>query len=435
MTCAKHGKISIFQREVNGCSHNIRTLSGTVNFPLKKIMVHGFLILLLLFLSCGKNKKEEMGYSVEIKKVDNVIHIINPEFPKSKPREFILKEELSIGNDTDDNYIFGRIKKLGVDEKNNIYVLDIRRYCVKIFDKQGIYISSVSKKGEGPGEIALPIDLIVDDKNKMIHILDYKNMKIARYHFNGSFESDLKLKDGSPDHFFLVQKDFYLIDYDYMGDKRNLKHRIIKYSLDGKMISKSKEFFDSNLHGKEEGGLTIIFNSYFDPKLYFACDQKGYLYHGFSNKYEITVFDPALKKSMVFTKTNPEKFKVSQEEKESFLKGLKEKMKKKGATFNVDSVKFPEYHPLFRSIWLDDRDRILVNTRIANGKAFIDVFNREGVYQEKMIIYEPPYDTTLAWIFHRPIFKNGCIYSAVMNEEGMPLVKKYRLVEKELIEK
>ena len=84
---------------------------------------------------------------------------------------------------------------------------------------------------------------------------------------------------------------------------------------------------------------------------------------------------------------------------------------------------------------MDDKDHILICNHIKDAKAFIDVFNREGVYQEKMIINETPDDTTLAWIFHRPVFKNGCIYSAVMNEEGMPLVKKYRLVEKELIEK
>jgi hypothetical protein len=61
------------------------------------------------------------------------------------------------------------------------------------------------------------------------------------------------------------------------------------------------------------------------------------------------------------------------------------------------------------------------------------VFNREGVYEEKMIISEPPDDTTLAWIFHKPVFKNGFIYSVVLNKEGMLLVKKYRLVEKVLI--
>jgi hypothetical protein len=82
-----------------------------------------------------------------------------------------------------------------------------------------------------PGEIAGPIDLIVDDNNKMIHILDYKNMKIARYHFNGSFDSDLKIRDGSPDKFFLMQKYFYLVSYSFTGDKGNSKHRIIIYSL------------------------------------------------------------------------------------------------------------------------------------------------------------------------------------------------------------
>jgi hypothetical protein len=51
-----------------------------------------------------------------------------------------------------------------------------------------------------------------------------------------------------------------------------------------------------------------------------------------------------------------------------------------------------------------------------------------------MIINEPSDDTTLAWIFYKPVFKNGCIYCVVINEEGMILLKKYRLVEKKLNE-
>jgi hypothetical protein len=180
---------------------------------------------------------------------------------------------------------------------------------------------------------------------------------------------------------------------------------------------------------QEKGELVITIKPHFDPKVYFACDQEGYLYHGFSNKYEITVFDPALKKSRVVIKINPEKYKVSKEEIERFLRESKATLKRKGVTFNADSVKFPVYHPLFSNIWLDDRDSILVNTRITEDKAYIDVFNCEGVYEEKMIINGPLDDTTLAWVFYKPIFRNGCIYSTVMNEEGMLLVKKYRLVE------
>ena len=405
---------------------------GTGEFFMKNIMIPCILISLLIFSSCGKNKKKEMEYPVEIKRVDNVIHIINPETPQKKPRHFLLKEELSFGKDTDNNYIFGNVKKLGVDRQENIYVLDRSLYCVKIFDKQGNYIRSVSQKGEGPGEIAGPIDLVVDDKNKMIHILDNKNRKISRYHFNGSFDSDLRLRDGNPDNFFFSQNNFYLVDYFNADEMGNIKHRIIKYSFEGNWICQTKEFIGSFYQVQKKSDVSITFNTNFEPKVHFVCDQKGYLYHGFSNKYEITVFDQVLKKSRVVTKINPEKYKVSKGEIEGVLKGLKEKIKRKGMPFNTDSVKFPEYHPLFKNIWLDDYDRVLVNTRIKDDIAYIDVFNRKGVYEGKMIINETPDDTTMAWVLYKPIFKNGFIYSAVMNDEGIILVKKYRLIEKNL---
>jgi hypothetical protein len=176
--------------------------------------------------------------------------------------------------------------------------------------------------------------------------------------------------------------------------------------------------------------LITSFKTPFEPESYFACDKRGYLYYGFSDNYEITVFDPDLNKSRILTKSNPGKRKVSKEEIEDFLNALKEGARKRGLPFNPGLVKFPGYHPLFSNIWLDDRDRLLVNTLITEDKAYIDVFNREGVYEEKMIINAPA-DTTLAWVFHMPVFKNGCIYPVVMNEEGMLLVKKYRLIVKE----
>lgn len=397
---------------------------------MKYTVFFSFLLFCLVFLTCDKDKLRKNGYPVEIKKVDNVIHINNPEFPKNSPRDFLLKEELSIGNESDENYLFIKIKKLEVNE-GYIYVADSRRCSVKIFDKHGAFIRSIAGKGEGPGELKFILDIDVDEENKMIHILDYKNRKIARYHFNGSFDSDIKIRDGSPDQFFLIQNDSYLVDYSYTDDKGNPKHRIIKYSLDGTRISQSKEFFESKDQVQEKGGWITSFKTPFEARSYFACDQRGFLYYGFSDNYEIAVFDPALNKSRVLTKNNPEKRKVSKEEIKSVLDALKERTKKRGLPFNPGLVKFPDYHPLFSNIWLDDRDRLLVNTRITDDKAYIDVFNREGVYEEKMIINAPA-DTTLAWVFHKPVFKNGCIYSVVMNEEGMLLVKKYRLVEKDL---
>ncbi len=57
----------------------------------------------------------------------------------------------------------------------------------------------------------------------------------ALKYFNGSFDSDVKLRDGSPDQFFLMLNSFYLVAYSYTGDKGTLKHRIIKYSLEGNL--------------------------------------------------------------------------------------------------------------------------------------------------------------------------------------------------------
>jgi hypothetical protein len=385
----------------------------------------------MIYPSCIKNKREEIAYPVEIKNIDNVLYINNPSTSKKEPKEFLLDEELSIGNDTDDNYIFGKVRKIALDSQENIYVLDSRRYCVKIFDKKGVFRRSVSRKGEGPGEIARPIDLVVDDKNKIISILDSKNMKIARYNFDGAFDSDLKLRDGNPDEFFLFQNSFYVVDYSYIGKEGDIKHKLIKYSYTGRNICHIIDFYNSLYQGQKKGEVTITFDTPFDPKVHFACSPKGYLFRGFSNKFEISIYDADLKKIMVFTKNKPERVKISNFEKEKFIEGLNEKFKKKGAEINMHSVKFPEFHPIFKNIWLDDQDRILVNSCITDDKAYIDVFNINGIYEEKMIITEP-YDATLVWIFYKPIFIKRCVFSIIINKASVIMIKKYRIVKKKI---
>ena len=389
-----------------------------------------FFFIFLFFLICSSCvKKEENGYPVKIKKVDNVIYIDNPNFPKNLTKEFNLNEELSIGNETDDNYFFLRVRKLFVDDQENIFVLDSGRYIVQIFDKNGRYIRSIGGKGKGPGEFLRPYDLIVDSR-KIIHILDGKNRKISRYHLNGTFISDLRLKEGSPSLFFLDSKGFYFVNYSIPGNTGERKNKIIKYTLNGNRLLQSREFIESKRKIEEKRGFVLTFKAPFDPKGYFAYDKKENFYYGFSDIYEIMLFNTNFEKLKIIKKRDHKRIKVTIEEIKDVKDGLKDSLKRRGIFFDIDTIKFPEYHKIFSGIWVDNRGRILINTTTKENKAHIDIFNSEGIYLEKMVINGPPEGIPLAWVFYCPVFKDGFIYSVVSNKEEALLVKKYRLLEK-----
>ncbi len=400
---------------------------------MKKMGLVGILLFCLLFSSCVKQEKE--GYPIEIKKVDNVIYINNPGFPKTTVKEFTLKEELSIGNETDDDYIFSKISALWVDSLGNIYLIEGKNREVRVFDKNGKFLRKFGRKGQGPGELLSPKDLVVDEKNKTIHILDYGNRKIVRYRFNGTFDSEIKLKKGGPLCFFMDPDRSYLVRYSFINDPGYYKYyKIIKYNLDGKILLQSEEFPHPKDNTVEYGRLIISGPLPFEPRAYFTCDSKSNLYFGFSDKYKIIVFDRAFNKLKVIQKNDPELIKVSKEDKDNFINEAKEALKKKGLphgpVLKRIKFKFPKYHAIFDDIWINDKDRILVQTPSKDDRVHIDVFNKEGVYVEKMIINKPSDGISLDYIFRKPVFKDEYIYTAVEDKNGIPLIKKYHIREK-----
>jgi len=79
-------------------------------------------------------------------------------------RALQLVEELSIGVlEGDEAYVIGKPADVAVDSRGQILVLD-RGYChVQKYDKEGRYVQSIGRKGEGPGEFYLPTAMTTDD--------------------------------------------------------------------------------------------------------------------------------------------------------------------------------------------------------------------------------------------------------------------------------
>ncbi|WP_420635213.1 6-bladed beta-propeller [Candidatus Palauibacter sp.] len=66
-----------------------------------------------------------------------------------------LVPQLSIGEvDGPDEYLFGRIASIAVDDDGRVYVLDSQALNVRVFDSAGEYIETLGGPGEGPGELS-----------------------------------------------------------------------------------------------------------------------------------------------------------------------------------------------------------------------------------------------------------------------------------------
>ena len=70
--------------------------------------------------------------------------------------EATLVPEVSIGElDGPEEYLFGNVESIAVDDDRNTYVLDGQAQHVRMFDSAGVCLEPLGRRGEGPGEFDL----------------------------------------------------------------------------------------------------------------------------------------------------------------------------------------------------------------------------------------------------------------------------------------
>ncbi len=69
--------------------------------------------------------------------------------------EATLVPEVSIGEvDGPEEYLFGAVASIAVDDDHNVYVLDWQAQEIRQYDALGDYVRRLARRGEGPGELA-----------------------------------------------------------------------------------------------------------------------------------------------------------------------------------------------------------------------------------------------------------------------------------------
>jgi len=128
-----------------------------------------FLSAFIMIVSHGNQKVEWKG-KIEIE--DGVKVIKNPKEPLYGEIKFELEEDLSIGEEDDDNYMFFGVGDIEVDSQENIYVADKRNYRIQKFDRNGNYVQTIGRQGQGPGEFELPTRIRINETTGDIYVKD-----------------------------------------------------------------------------------------------------------------------------------------------------------------------------------------------------------------------------------------------------------------------
>ena len=357
------------------------------------ILIISFFLITILCCSCSQ---QNSGWKGTIEEVGGVTVVKNPKEPIYGEEVFSLEEELSIGEvDGREEYMFSQLGNVKVDEEERIYVLDTKEAHIKIFDRDGAYLKTVSKKGQGPGELGLPRPISITSKNEIM-IPDLMNRRLTFFSLEGEFIKNISTAEMS---LFSTKIDTQgnIIGMVSVREEGNSRYELKKFDPDLNYI-----------YSIASSPLPTINN--FDPfmaVLRWDLNNNDQVVFGYPKTYEIRISDSDGNEVKKITKEY-DPVEVTQEEIEELEEmppGIKVSMSK--------------FHPAYNRIFVDDELRIFVSTweKIKEGEGYYyDVFDGDGKYIAKIPLKVRP-----------QTWKNGKLYTIEEDEDGFQYVKRYRV--------
>ncbi|MGB8953388.1 MAG: 6-bladed beta-propeller [Candidatus Aminicenantales bacterium] len=104
-----------------------------------------------------------------------------------------MEEELSIGKaNRQEEFMFSMIISIAVDEEERVYVLDIKERDVKVYDRNGNFIRTIGRRGQGPGELENPYTVQITSQNEVV-VYDPMRRHLVFFSFEGNFMKNLSI--------------------------------------------------------------------------------------------------------------------------------------------------------------------------------------------------------------------------------------------------
>ena len=205
-----------------------------------------------------------------------------------------LVPEVSIGElDGPEEYLFGRIGSLAVDDDRNVYVFDRQAHHVRVFDDAGVYVRTLGRRGEGPGDfgraeaIAVLPDgrlLVRDPGNMRVQVFDPASGETDEWAYN----SGNTYRSGAPLHTDVRGRTF-LLTSDQSGDDI-----VIILGQDGTHLDTLPEPSGDHEpvmvraeHTTAESSSRVSAPVPFTPRFFWAVHSTGHFLTGLSSGYRI----------------------------------------------------------------------------------------------------------------------------------------------------
>ncbi len=347
----------------------------------------------MMLVSCQKQKAEWKGI---IEEVDGVTIVKNPKEPMYREDVFSLEEELSIGEaEGREEYMFSEIRDFAVDGEERLYILDGKEVHIKIFDRNGNYIKTIGRKGQGPGEIGFPRNVFITSQNEVM-VTDSRNRRLTFFSFEGQF---IKSSATTQVNLLVTKIDSKgnIIGIEVVREEESQKHELKKFDSDLNFLY---SFDSSSLQDSRS-------LNPFMPPLRWDIDKNDMIICGWPKTYEINIFSP---EGILLRKIEKdyEPLEITKEDKE-----------RSGKMPPGIEVSYPKHHAAYWRLIVDDEFRIYCMTWEKGSEEFeyyYDVFDSEGKYIGKIPLHQ-----------RTEVIKKNKLYTVELDDEGFHVIKRYSI--------
>lgn len=380
--------------------------------------------------------KEALAREMDIvQKSDEAITVSNPKTPaykKGTKMRMVFEEELSIGvAEGDENYMFGGRVYFKTDDEGNFYVVDWDRKRIQKYDSMGKYLLTIGRKGQGPGEFQNIWDPKFD-KEKNLYVMDIANDRVSFFNKEGKFVKQIKVPAGLS-VLGINSKGFYFGSQSKQIEDAAMAKWISVYGIFDDKFNSIAEIHRKSIELKNPSGggaksraqfLADIFSTEaFKPNITHFFAENDFIYFGYPEKYEISVYSPEGKLLKILQREyNP--IKVTEKHKENFISYLENEYFRLGIPTPEDIkkqvyqlIEYPKYIPAYKQFTLMENGWLaVVVDSIENEYTLIDIFDEDRKYIAQFSAIIPTENL---------FFKNGKAY-ALATENDYKFLKRYK---------
>lgn len=366
----------------------------------------------------------------------------------------ILVEETSIGSVdetvADDDYLLGNVSGLAVGE-DRIYILDRQVPTVRVYDFEGRYIMDIGREGSGPGEYRQPESIAVHPLDGRLFVRTSQNSRINVYSRDGDVLDHWPIRSG-----FNTSSPFVITTEGVLWTNiiTNLGSADVTDWLGGMKLCGPEGAVSDTIHAPEfdfepweivgrSKNSTSVNNVPFSPEMAWAMAVDGSIIGGVSDFYRFEIRRTDGRKIVVERKC--ELVKVLPEEGRWHRDRLTANMINQFPGWAWNGREVPGTKPAFAGFFPDRSGRIWVlrqgpGRRVEGGvedplkeegawsnpfwrdTQLVDVFDMDGRYLGEVDLPEH------MRFRPQPVIDDEIIVCYMEDEEGIPFVKRYRLV-------